>query len=369
MMKFLCRLLLYVGPFLLFGAPFFAAGTMSGEIFDFDSLIAMQSESEEKLVGMAYNEQTAYYKLKNANVRKADVLALGTSRVMQFREEYFGTSFYNCGGCVKGHYNEYINFMENMDEDALPKYLIVGLDAWNFNAETQRHEDIYDSYQQIVKSDKSKLSIVKRVGVDYFRGKWKISDLFHKYDNIGFNGIIYGDGFRRDGSYFQREMITNPQNSEDYEYKDTFERIETGTAGYEHGGGVNAETLQCLEMFLAFCEERDIRVITFLPPYAPSVYDRMEETGEYGYIGEIEPAVKALCDKYDCEVYDFTDIRKLGCDDSYFIDGFHGGEVAYAMMLREMCREDSRLSEVTDIEKLENRIDTRFSNKLFVEPE
>lgn len=368
MKKYLYRILIYIGPFFLLCVPFFAAGVVSGEIFDFDMLISMQNESEDKLVGMAYNEQTTYYKLKNANARKPDVLALGTSRVMQFREEYFETSFYNCGGSVKGHYNEYSNFLKNMDEEALPEYLIVGLDAWNFNAETQRHENIYDDYQQIVQTECSEFSIIKRAGVDYFLGKWKMNDLFHGYDNIGFNGMVYGDGFRKDGSYFYRDSIMSPQNSDDYKYKDTFARIETGTAGYEYGRKVNLETLQCLEDFLLYCKEKDIMVIAFLPPYCPSVYDRMEKTGEYRYIGEIAPAVKELCDKYGYEVYDFTDIRQLDCDDSYFVDGFHGGEVAYAVMLREMCIEDSRLCEVTNMERLEDRINNRFSNKLFVEP-
>lgn len=368
MKKFLFRILIYVGPFLLFSAPFCVAGVMSGEIFDFDRLIAIQNENENVLVGMGYNEQTAYYKLKNANIRKADVMALGTSRVMQFREGYFQTSFYNCGGSVKGHYNEYSNFLQNVEENALPRYLIVGLDAWNFNAETQRHENAYDSYQQIVQTENNEFGIIKRMGVDYFRGKWKIYDLLHKYDNVGFNGIIYGDGFRKDGSYLYRDSIINPQNSDDYEYKDTFERIETGTAGYEYGERINAETLQCLETFLAFCRAKNITVIAFLPPYAPSVCDRMEEIGEFRYIGEIEPAVKRLCDEYNCEVYDFTDIRWLGCDDSYFVDGFHGGEVAYAMILREMCREESILCQVINMEELEECVANRFSNKLFVDP-
>lgn len=371
MKKFLRRVFLYIGPFLLLVIPFCAAGALSGEIYDFDRVIAIQSENENRLVGMAYNEQRSYYKLENANVRKADVMALGTSRVMQFREEYFKTSFYNCGGSVKGHYNEYSNFLLNMDGDAMPGYLIVGLDAWNFNAETDRHEPVYDSFQQIVKSESSKISIIKRIGVDYFKGKWKIHDLFQRYDNLGFNGIIYGDGFRKDGSYFYRHNIANPQDSEDYEYRDTFARIETGTSGFEYGGEgeINTETLQCMEAFLTFCKGKDIMVVAFLPPYAPSVYDRMRDAGEYSYIDEIGPAVKELCDKYGYEIYDFTDIRQLGCDDSYFIDGFHGSEVAYGMMLREMCRDNSKLGEVIDTEKLDDCISDRFSNQLFVEPE
>lgn len=368
MKRFLGKLTIYVIPFVLLCAPFLYVAVKSNEITDFDVLINKQNQSDDMLLGLGYNEQTVYYKLKNANDRKATVMALGTSRVMQFRGDFFLTSFYNCGGAVKGHYDEYVNFLVNMDEEALPQYLIVGFDSWNFN-ERILHDDIYLDFQEITKKNLSKSSIVKRIGTDYFRGKWNMTDFVHGRNNIGFNGIFYGDGFRKDGSYCITESIVHPERAEDYEFKDTFQRIANGESGYEYGQEINRETLQCAERLLAYCESHDIIVIGVIPPYCPTALNQMEQSGKYEYLWKIAPNLERIFQDYHYELYDFTDIREIGCDDSYFVDGFHGSEVAYGKILYEISEQSPALRSYVDRDKLMVWIDNRYSNKLFSEPD
>lgn len=128
MKRFLRNFFIFIIPFLCLGiasAPFVYVGFETGEISSFDRLIQDQRLDKSIYIGMGYNEQTGYYKLQNANYYQADVVALGTSRVMQFKSDYFSESFYNCGGAVAGNYDEYINFLRNLDYK--PKAVIVGL--------------------------------------------------------------------------------------------------------------------------------------------------------------------------------------------------------------------------------------------------
>ena len=57
---------------------------------------------------------------------KPEIIALGSSRVMQFREDSFNKKFVNAGGAMNS-LSEF-NFFEKMYEFHNPKYIILGLD-------------------------------------------------------------------------------------------------------------------------------------------------------------------------------------------------------------------------------------------------
>lgn len=201
MKKFLRKLLLYLAPFCVLALPFLYVAVKSKEIMDYDKIIKAQNISENALVGMGYNEQTVYYKYKNTVDKKPDVIALGTSRVMQFRSLYFKIPFYNCGGAVSGNYDEYLNFLKNLESAKLPQYILLGLDSWVFNDNWNNNYSEYKT-RSIDKYPIKKMSIIKRIVDDYSLHKWNFRQILEGYDNIGFNGIVKGNGFQKDGSYY-----------------------------------------------------------------------------------------------------------------------------------------------------------------------
>lgn len=77
-----------------------------GELKTLDRVVEEMAEARkqgiEKLVGWGYQDNDKAFKLRMSNKLHPDILAVGTSRVMQFREEWFADeySFYNAGGCV-----------------------------------------------------------------------------------------------------------------------------------------------------------------------------------------------------------------------------------------------------------------------------
>ena len=94
------------------------------------------------------------------------------------------------------------------------------------------------------------------------------------------------------------------------------------------------------EALLAFCARTGIEVTAFLPPYAPSVWQRMQETGQYGYIPATFAALETMFARYGFEVFDYSYLPET--NDSQYVDGFHGSDRVYAALCARLA-EDSLL--------------------------
>ena len=187
---------------------------------------------------------------------------------------------------------------------------------------------------------------------DFADHKWDWEAIDRYPVNYGFNGRIRNTGFRWDGSYDYGNVYRELELQNDSRFQDTFERINDGRSRFEWGEHADQETEEYLEEFLQYCKDNGIEVVGFAPPFAPCVYERMTESGNYGYLSEIEPVCSELFDRYGYTYLDYTDSAVLGADDTYFVDGFHGSEVLYALMLKDMADKGSCLENYVDQEKL-----------------
>ena len=68
---------------------------------------------------------------------------------MQFKDVFFEKSFFNCGGAVAGNYNEYENFLKNLEYK--PECILLGLDTWVFNDAWNQSCGDYSSFEKIEK--------------------------------------------------------------------------------------------------------------------------------------------------------------------------------------------------------------------------
>lgn len=346
--------------------PFMGMGYISGETVDYDFIINYQrSASDDVLIGTAYNQQTTYLKLENTNYYRPTICALGTSRVLQFKDIFFSESFYNAGLGVN-NIDEYQNFINNLDVASYPDVLIISLDSWFFNDEW--NGILSSDYHEIVKQDVHPYQIRDLV-FGYMSGDWNFPDIISKKDNlIGLLAIARTEGVMKDGSYYYGYIYNNPSTGNDYQFKDTFNRIDNGNMRFEYAQDIDPNAIGELNKFLSLCSEKNIYVVGIIPPYAPSVIDKMNSLGDnYSYLYKIYPESKHLFDKYGYELYDYTDVRYLGCDDTYFIDGFHGSDVTYLLLLIDMVDSGSKLREYTNISNLLELFQSRYSN-LIISP-
>lgn len=127
------------------------------------------------------------------------------------------------------------------------------------------------------------------------------------------------------------------------------------------GEYIDNQTCEYLTALLAYCHKEGIVVVRFIPLFAPSANDVMEDSGNYGYLSKISPRCKEIFAEYGYEYFDYTDVRGLGLDDTYFIDGLHGGEVVYAYLVRNMIKQVSCLQQYVDIKTLDSLLSNSYN--------
>lgn len=145
-------------------------------------------------------------------------------------------------------------------------------------------------------------------------------------------------------------------------FVNTFDRIEGGYGRFEWGQHADEETCVYLAAFLEYCQEMEIEVIGFAPPFAPSVYDKMLASGNYGYLDEMNCRCEELFEEYGYSYSDYTDISRLGLSNSHFVDGFHGSDVAYAYIVNDMMIQGSRLQRFVNEKELDNLLDNCYND-------
>tara|TARA_R100000005_G_C4996093_1_gene202950 strand:+ start:1306 stop:2427 length:1122 start_codon:yes stop_codon:yes gene_type:complete len=321
---------------------------------DIDANVTSKNKT---LTGFLFNESNiAHIKWRKVNdLDKFNVWALGSSRVLAFREETFNTSFYNLGYTVS-RIADFELLMSKVATDKLPNYLILGLDQWAFNtdwdneangsiSETWTEYDEYPNYS----SYKSLASMVLK-GI--YSPKWGFRKDGTRY---GLNAIVNETGFRKDGSIYygsvtSRLLLETEVQSEIF--LDTYKRIEAGNRKFQYGEKVDDVILQDLASFLDFCKNNDIQVVGFLPPFADRIYEAIVKTGKYQYMLDLPIKLAELFNDYGYEFYNFPHVGIIDSSDAEVIDGFHGGEVSYGKMLVSMLESGSALKNVILVDSL-----------------
>jgi hypothetical protein len=358
MKKLLIQLFIFTGILLIVpGFLTFVLWRTHENFYKIDKLVAGK---EKYLIGYTYNEKNYGY-LKwaflNSNEKKS-VWTLGASRVLQFRNKMFDSSFYNAGYTIVS-INDFRPFLKSIPEIKYPKYLILGLDHMMFNAAcdsltTTAPVKLWQtSFRRFPKPIIYQLALK-----DLFAGKFKFSTF--KNDNaihkIGLNAVNNNTGFRNDGSMFYGSQIVKLMNNDptarDYNFSNTLDRIKQGNRRFEYGKSFNDKALIELDELLKFCSLHQIEVIGFLPPFADKVYNSMIESGHYPYLEEIFRKIKPFFEKYKYEVYDFSKVSLCNSNDQETIDGMHGGELTYQKLLIKILESGSVLNKVTNVERL-----------------
>ena len=96
MKRFNIKIIVFFLPIVLFAFPIGYLLKVYGESYvDFERII---KDSKYELIGQRFTESnTLPIKTTIVNNSKPNVVAIGSSRVLQFREEMFRESFYNYG--------------------------------------------------------------------------------------------------------------------------------------------------------------------------------------------------------------------------------------------------------------------------------
>lgn len=321
--------------------------------------VAVQARGEFAIFGSGISQDFVDYKLRLYEAVKPEIVAIGSSRVMQFRGAWFRQKFLNMGG-VAGNLGVLRSTLDAMLAAHKPKAVIIGLDFWWFLPQWEK-----DPHERIPPSSGTynyNFASLKKPFEWWLEGKISFRELGAPLLGIfgkGFRADRYGimaqqtnDGFGPDGSWYYTAEITGLKYAYDYRFHDTLQCIERGIKAFYHApAGCSGPSEAHLDAFAEiWCRlrSRGIKVFVFLPPLAGQTLAAMNAK-DYPHLFKLCAALQ----ERGIDVADFTNPALLAGGDCEFIDGFHGGEVFYARILRALADRWPALLPYINMEKLD----------------
>ena len=251
-----------------------------------------------------------------------ELIVAGSSRVMNFDHTMFGTdSFYNTGLSESTIYDLLAVAAILEQEGQLPEQMIIGVDAFLFNAShnndrwmeledyvgymekkladtgnTQTGQDVSDretKRQQEPQVNTGRQNS-KWLSLDYFRYNvtllpehkrfavyytqdWETEQYLKHYDG----SIAYQRGLR-EVEAGDVEELTRQSIEEHVVYRMTdFKEIDE-------------QSMALLSSLIDYLKERGVEVILYLPPYSPMMYNYIESDEQYHITFQVEERIKEM---------------------------------------------------------------------------
>ncbi|MDR2850631.1 MAG: hypothetical protein LBV65_01105 [Desulfovibrio sp.] len=303
--------------------------------------VAAQAKGDFVLFGSGVSQDFVDYKLRLYEATKPEIAVLGSSRVMQFRGDYFRASFINVGGTA-GNLAVLRSTLDGMLAVHRPKAIILGLDFWWFMPQWEPKP--FNEEPATSGSYNYGFESLKKPWSWLLDGKISLSELAAPLTG-GFRAGRYGimaqqtdDGFGTDGSWYYTAETTGRRHPFDYRFEDTLKQVRYGVKAFywakRDQTGPSAEHLDAFAEIYCRLKARGIATFVFITPLSGRVQDAMRQNAvAWPHLFLLSEALFAR----GIDVLDYTDMRAFGSDDCEFVDGFHGGEVAYARILRNMA--------------------------------
>ena len=375
MRKFILQISIFTFPILLFLGIMLIIIYRSGEFFNFPDKLILSNENY--LIGKHHDKHI--YPLKWREIilnQKREIIVLGTSRVMAFRQEMFKKPFYNAGYTIS-NISDYRQFLLNMPKKKFPSTILIGLDqrmfryndSYSMPLKISREKDYWNEYQ-ILPDLNYLMSFFNKVIYFEYDLKIILDHLLGKNtDNrIGFDAILNNTGFRKDGSYnFFREIKSAQaidSNFIEEKFSKNFTDIKNGRHIFGFAKSVNRDAIFELKQLIQYCDKNDIYVIAIVNPYPESIKNLIKNNYNFLYINKIVSRVKESITNENYEIWDSNQLNHFNMNDDEFIDGIHGIEVTAIKTLLSIAKEKSRLTELIDTKKLNNDLKKRKNSYL-----
>jgi hypothetical protein len=344
-------ILFFFLPLLAIGAIVEVVLWRAGETLPLERVIATQQGNADVTFMRGVMDQGFYrYKFLNIAQQKPKVLALGSSRVMEFRSQMFGGArgnFYNAGGMIQ-NLRDLKAFTENLGKITTPEVVLLGVDIWWLSGAHSMANGLEPGIAYEAATDwQAHLKAVRR-----FKSKRTLKpafkSMFAKNGNIGIEARNANVGFRRDGS--MQYAFAIPRTAAEWKFVDrerppVLERIRNGESPFRPNAGVARERATLLEECVAELARKNVMVLGFFPPFSAEAAAMMESTpGQAALWKEAHELVPTIFDKHGQVFVNGSTTARLGLDDRYLIDGMHGAETLQAHLLLKFL-ESPRVAE------------------------
>lgn len=324
---------------LLFGLTVLARQVLvaTGDFLPEEDIVRMQRSAGRPCIFSEYGKQNeGFYKFEIYKTVKPDIAVLGSSRVLELTQRQFARPFVNLGRVMTD-----IKRGESAVTELLaihkPKFLLVGLDQYWFNPHWD--EAGVDKVKRVRSDPNDPRAILRLMGLVWREGLW--AEAWQALTqgpecHLGISAKRFLSGYAADGYRYYGELLTANVLHEDRHFQMTLGRIANGNRRFEKASAVSPSQFQYLLDLHRKLDKEGVPHVFFFPPFAPTVIAAMEKDGGYGYLADLERAMRASGLPYVAT----TDPLLHDCD---FIDGFHTGDAASVRQIRALAQQDPRL--------------------------
>jgi hypothetical protein len=322
----------------------------AGEYMPLSDIIAEQKAEPHCLYGSGVHSDFVHYKLEGFRQTKPDIIAIGSSRVMQLRQQFFRDSFYNMGGSITSiDTAEHITKL--MLEEHVPEVMIIGLDYWWFLEESRFPVKTEKPPKEKQRRHLSSLTLpftwFKREKItlsDYtdviLRGRGAVSDC-----RIGTRALHEGSGFTKDGAH-DYAMVFRPAEDgilASERFADSRATVTNGEDIDRHFQTVREDQVERFIRLIERLQERGIEVVIFVPPLPPQMQSAIsQKPNEHAYL----PKLFSLFREKGFSLHNFHNPETLQTNDCEFLDAGHGDKIAFARVLMEISKQGDLQSHV-----------------------
>lgn len=300
------------------------------------------------------HSQAYWFKKEIYRRSSPDVAVIGSSRVLQFRQDQFSRPFVNLG--MMRTIDEEVSITPIVFEKHRPQVLIIGVDHWYFHPNFELNQaPASPETVRITLADM--LKVASWLASDAMAMKDVFTILHETSPNAGISGIVRNEGYDKYGSLRYYAMVNGDRKNSDSRFKATIAKFNTGDRVFLGSDNLSKPQWDKFEGLLGYLKGQGIKVILFIPPAAPTIVDMMnKEPEKFAYFGELRKNLADAAKRYQFGYFDFHDPRPLGSSDCEFLDGIHGGEILYNRLLRQMALHNADLGRMVDMPRLEKEI-------------
>ncbi|MBC7906361.1 MAG: hypothetical protein H7Y60_06375 [Rhodospirillaceae bacterium] len=288
--------------------------------------------------------------------RQPDVVVVGSSRGLMFRQSAFSWRFSNLGGGTT--YPEYaFHLVDKFFTSHKPKIVLYEIDYFAYmpdDAPVRERPSATWKQSGSVRTNPFflpyRMVLSDRMAADQMLRLLSITPLpsldFPVYGMTAVTNFEGGDG--ADGSaYILGTMDRVTSQTAEERFRDDL-RCVRGEGDCRHPmrpfADYDHRRIGQLKRLFAELRELDIHVVPFLAPLPPSLVRELQRSDSYGYLQALRNDMRRDLP----EIFDMTDIERLGATDCEFYDALHAGEVANLRVLRELATKDALLDQALD---------------------
>lgn len=351
------RALLFLAPVLLIVGLGEAVLWRARECWPAAWVLAAWKEDPQTIYGPRFfTTNIAWIKGTMIRENRPKIVALGSSRVTQFRAPMFGPlgdSFYNAGDLVTSTAElEKMAALFLSGELPRPRVMIVGLDPWWMKIAPHRDQPEPKS-EHLPEASPAISAAAHLEALRLFFSKphfppallWPgtaVRDAADGRNAIGL-GALAGNGYRRDGSVLQTNRVQDYLRTRRYADRETppvIERIRAHTHQFWVTEGLDWAQAERIIATLRALRAAEIEVYVFLPPFSTEAEAAL--TADPALARWYEEYRTDLPRRLVAEGFTWANVRSpadFGMTDEAMLDGFHPGDVLMTHVLEALIRQ------------------------------